>query len=142
MKVLIYDLLCTEVWKAKLYPLLKSQLSEINSVRSYMTVSIRKFQKSLSAFLFLVLSKLIQLINQVYHEVSTVNFLEVLMYHRTACEGADDTLVELIDYCYRKFAEMARKCETLADGQFIQPDDRAGGAKAIINQTRAQEMEL
>ena len=53
MKVLIYDLLCTEVWKAKLYPLLKSQLSEINSVRSYMTVSVRKFQKSLTAFLFL-----------------------------------------------------------------------------------------
>ena len=40
MKVLIYDLLCTEVWKAKLYPLLKNQLKEINSVRSYMTVSI------------------------------------------------------------------------------------------------------
>ena len=24
MKVLIYDLLCTEVWKAKVYPLLKN----------------------------------------------------------------------------------------------------------------------
>ena len=24
MKVLIYDLLCTEVWKAKVYPLLKT----------------------------------------------------------------------------------------------------------------------
>ena len=40
MKVLIYDLLCTEVWKAKLHPLLKTQLSKINSVRSYMTVSV------------------------------------------------------------------------------------------------------
>ena len=40
MKALIYDLLCTEVWKAKLFPLLKNQLCEINSVRSYMTVSI------------------------------------------------------------------------------------------------------
>jgi len=40
MKVLIYDLLCTEVWKAKLYPLMKQQLGQINSVRSYMTVSI------------------------------------------------------------------------------------------------------
>jgi len=39
MKVLIYDLLCTEVWKEKLYPLLKGQLAQINSVRSYMTVS-------------------------------------------------------------------------------------------------------
>ena len=39
MKVLIYDLLCTEVWKAKVCPLLKSQLAQINSVRSYITVS-------------------------------------------------------------------------------------------------------
>lgn len=41
MKVLIYDLLCTEVWKEKLYPLLKGQLAQINSVRSYMTVSLK-----------------------------------------------------------------------------------------------------
>ena len=40
--------------------------------------------------------------------MSTVNFLEVLLYHRSACEGADDTLVELIDYCYRKFTKMIR----------------------------------
>jgi hypothetical protein len=39
MKTLIYDLLMTEVWKSKLYPLLKPQLAQINSVRSYMTVS-------------------------------------------------------------------------------------------------------
>ena len=39
MKVLIYDLLCTEVWKSKVCPILKSQLAQINSVRSYITVS-------------------------------------------------------------------------------------------------------
>ena len=59
-----------------------------------------------------------------YHEVSTVNFLEVLLYHRTACDAADDTLVELIDYCYRKFSVMVGKCEALADGELIQPDNR------------------
>ena len=41
MKVLIYDLLCTEVWKEKLYPLLIPSLTKINSVRSYMTVSTK-----------------------------------------------------------------------------------------------------
>ena len=39
MKVLIYDLLCTEVWKSKVCPILKNQLAQINSVRSYITVS-------------------------------------------------------------------------------------------------------
>ena len=53
-----------------------------------------------------------------------MNFLEVLLYHRTACDAADDTLVELIDYCYRKFSVMVGKCEALADGEFIQPDNR------------------
>lgn len=109
MKVLIYDLLCTEVWKQKLLPFLKSQLTQINSVRSYMTV---------------------------YHEVSTVNFLEVLLYHRNACEGADDVLVELIDYCYRKFSVMVAKIEHLQDGESVMPDDKALKAKDIMKQTK------
>ena len=45
-----------------------------------------------------------------------MNFLEVLLFHRTACEAADDTLVELIDYCYRKFSKMTQQCDRLADG--------------------------
>ena len=53
-----------------------------------------------------------------------MNFLEVLLFHRTACEAADDTLVELIDYCYRKFTIMTQKCDRLADGEFIQPDKK------------------
>lgn len=39
MKVLIYDLLLTEAWKNKLFPLLKKTLSEGSSIRSYMAVS-------------------------------------------------------------------------------------------------------
>ena len=66
-----------------------------------------------------------------YHEVSTVNFLEVLLFHRTACEAADDTLVELIDYCYRKFSKMTQRCEQLADGEFIQPDLKPSAQEMI-----------
>ena len=51
------------------------------------------------------------------------------MYHRSACESADDTLVELIDYCYRKFANMVRKVEMLGEGEFLMPDDKAITAK-------------
>jgi hypothetical protein len=42
--------------------------------------------------------------------------LEVLLYHRTALEAADDVLVELIDYCYRKFSVTVGKCEELREG--------------------------
>jgi len=30
----------------------------------------------------------------------------VMLYHRTACESSEDALVELIDYCYRKFVAL------------------------------------
>ena len=65
--------------------------------------------------------------------MSTVNFLEVLLYHRSACEGADDTLVELIDYCYRKFTKMIRLCEALGEGEFIMPDLKTQSAKEYLN---------
>jgi len=46
-----------------------------------------------------------------YHEASVTNLLEVVLYHRTACENADDVLVELIDYCYRKFCALQVRLE-------------------------------
>ena len=63
------------------------------------------------------------------------------MYHRSACEAADDTLVELIDYCYRKFANMVRKTDLLPDGAFIMEDDKGNSAKSIANMTKEMEME-
>jgi len=63
------------------------------------------------------------------------------MYHRSACEAADDTLVELIDYCYRKFASMVRRCDLLPDGAFIMEDDKSNSAKSLANMTKEMEME-
>ena len=42
VKTVIYDLLMTEVFKEKLYPLLKKEMAQINSIRSYMIVSIQR----------------------------------------------------------------------------------------------------
>ena len=42
-----------------------------------------------------------------------------MLYHRTACTAADDVLVELIDYCYRKFVLLTEQCSKLGDGQFL-----------------------
>jgi hypothetical protein len=95
LKTVIYDLLMTEVWKEKCFPLLKKQLREnCNSIRAYMSI---------------------------YHEASVCNILEVMLYHRTACMAADDVLVELIDYCYRKFVALTEKCSKLPDGEYLFP---------------------
>jgi hypothetical protein len=38
-----------------------------------------------------------------FHEATMANLLECLFYHKNACDAADDTMAEVIDYAYRKF---------------------------------------
>jgi len=44
IKILIYQLLVSEVWKSKILPLMKNKLSEISSFRAYTTVIYIKFR--------------------------------------------------------------------------------------------------
>ena len=44
-----------------------------------------------------------------------------MLYNRTACVAADDVLVELIDYCYRKFVTLTDKCSALPEGEYLFP---------------------
>ena len=83
----MYDLLLSETWKSKVMPLLIEDLSKISSIRSYLTL---------------------------YHEATVNNLLEIVLYHRTACENSQDSLVELIDYCYRKFLFLTQWAEKRA----------------------------
>jgi len=77
------------------------------------------------------------LITQIYHEASVCNFLEVLLYHKTASEAADDSLVELIDYSYRKFVKLIEQCEKLPQGQSVMPCI-SGDAKKYMNMSYAE----
>eukprot|EP00920_Eleutheroschizon_duboscqi_P022338 GHVT01053989.1.p1 GENE.GHVT01053989.1~~GHVT01053989.1.p1 ORF type:complete len:250 (-),score=16.32 GHVT01053989.1:1363-2112(-) len=76
---LIRELIVTEVWKNRCLPFLKTALVKLSSLRTYVTV---------------------------FHEATLVNLLEVLFFHRTACISADDTLVDLVDYLYRKVTHL------------------------------------
>ncbi|PHJ18107.1 mynd finger domain-containing protein [Cystoisospora suis] len=44
---------------------------------------------------------------KIYHEALVVNFLEVLLYHRTAAQAAEDHLVDLVDYINRKIVDIS-----------------------------------
>lgn len=72
---MIYNLLVSEIWKEKVYPIVKSKLDSSATVKPYLSL---------------------------YHEATIVNLLEVLMFHWDSSECNEDYLVELIDYCYRK----------------------------------------
>ena len=79
MPFIVKDLLTAEVWKSNVLPLIVEDVAKLSTIKSYMCV---------------------------YHEASVVNLLEVMLYHKTACESSEDALVELIDYCYRKFLNL------------------------------------
>ena len=44
-----------------------------------------------------------------------------MLYHRTACVSSEDILVELIDYCYRKFVNLTEQCSRLGENEYLFP---------------------
>lgn len=68
-----------------------------------------------------------------YHEASICNLLEVMLYHKTACESSEDALVELIDYCSRKFVALNHKAEGMANAR-AEPAQQVD-PKALLNMT-------
>ncbi|XP_053454392.1 zinc finger MYND domain-containing protein 10 isoform X3 [Nycticebus coucang] len=39
---------------------------------------------------------------KVHHEASIINLLETVFFHKEVCESAEDTILDLVDYCHRK----------------------------------------
>ncbi|WIA09269.1 hypothetical protein OEZ85_008677 [Tetradesmus obliquus] len=81
LSVLVQELLVIEAWKERLLPLLKENLAEhVDSATSYVLL---------------------------YHEAAVANLLEVLLFHRHACEALDeDALLELADWAVRKLTHL------------------------------------
>ena len=79
VKDAVYDLIVSESWKNFLFPLLKSHLISLSSVKTYVLM---------------------------YHEAVLCNLLEIMLFNKVACEAAEDSLLELVDYCYRKLIKL------------------------------------
>lgn len=101
---LIYDLLVTEAWMDNVFPLVKNSLTKGFSLKSYMLM---------------------------YHEATVANLIEILMFHREAMEDCQDSVLELIDYCYRKLCWLIN----LGDSK---PKEIEG--KDLVKQTRDEEL--
>lgn len=43
------------------------------------------------------------------HEAIVCNLLQVAFFHRSAVESGDSYILEVIDYCYRKLANLMQK---------------------------------
>jgi len=42
------------------------------------------------------------LLNKLYHEVTIVNLLELVLYNKNACTSVDEKMLDMVDYCARK----------------------------------------
>jgi hypothetical protein len=111
MELLISDLLTAETWKLKVFPLLSKEVAQLSSIKSYMCM---------------------------YHEASICNLLEVMLYHKTACDSSEDALVEVIDYCYRKFLILNSKAEAMANARH-EPAE-AKDPMALLSMTPDEEL--
>ena len=111
INTLIGDLLTTEAWREFVFPKLLDKDAKLNSIKMYMGM---------------------------YHESSVCNLLEVMMYHRTACESSEDGIVELIDYCYRLFVKMTGKANQIERAQTKKPDPT--DAKKTLTETQTESL--
>lgn len=109
---LIHTLLSAEAWKEKIFPKISGHVAKMSSFKSYICI---------------------------YHEASICNLLEVLLYHRTAISSDEDSLVELIDYCYRKMVNMTYKAKDIEYKQNNKPEPL--DAKKLLAQTPKDELE-
>lgn len=68
-----------------------------------------------------------------FHECLVMNLLETALYHRTAVDAAEDALVELIDYAYRKLQKLVSKQLKWIDS----PETK----EQVLEQTKEKEFE-
>ena len=71
-----------------------------------------------------------------FHEASICNLIECLLFHQEALDSGDDTLAELVDYCYHQLAWLIDTMEK--DPHFMAPKDVMTEFK---NHTRQSELE-
>ncbi|KAM9361848.1 zinc finger MYND domain-containing protein 10 [Symphorus nematophorus] len=82
--ILVREMILVEVWKQKVFPIL-CQLQDFNPSNTF--------------HLYMV----------IHHEATIINLLETIMFHKDSCEAADDSALDLADYCHRKLTLLASK---------------------------------
>ncbi|XP_053724523.1 zinc finger MYND domain-containing protein 10 isoform X1 [Synchiropus splendidus] len=82
--VLVHEMILIEVWKQKIFPIL-CQLQDFHPKNTFP--------------LYMV----------IHHEATIINLLETIMFHKDSCEAADDSVLDLVDYCHRKLTLLAGK---------------------------------
>ncbi|XP_061314297.1 zinc finger MYND domain-containing protein 10 isoform X2 [Pezoporus flaviventris] len=111
--VLIGELISVEIWKHKVFPVL---------------CRLEDFKPRSTFPIYIVL----------HHEASIINLLETVFFYKEVCESAEDSILDLIDYCHRKLTLLAARS---AKGQLC-PEDVASPSSMQELQKQAEAMEF
>ncbi|CAH1782565.1 unnamed protein product [Owenia fusiformis] len=117
--VLIYELLVIEAWKQNIF----TQMIQT------------KFEPKTTFPVYMAL----------YHEATVANLLETMLYHSECCESAEDNLLDVTDYCFRKLthliAEQEEKEDEEEDGE-KQSDSNMTNMMELQKQKRDMEFDI
>ena len=78
LKLLIKELYIINTFKEKVYPTIKDKIIKLCSIKTYFIL---------------------------YHEAVLVNLIENFLYSITACQAAEDYLVDVIEYAYKMISK-------------------------------------
>lgn len=81
---LVAELISVQLWKQKVFPVL---------------CRLEDFKPQNTFPIYMV----------VHHEASIINLLETVFFHKEVCESAEDTVLDLVDYCHRKLAMLVSR---------------------------------
>lgn len=88
LKSLIAELFVTNYYKWNIYPRIKDKINTISHVKSYILL---------------------------YHEAVVINLLENFFYYATACQQADDYVVDILEYSCDKIMKLLNRKKELKD---------------------------
>ncbi|XP_061688818.1 zinc finger MYND domain-containing protein 10 isoform X1 [Syngnathoides biaculeatus] len=119
ISVLVHEMILTEVWKQKIFPIL-CQLQDFTPKNTFP--------------LYMV----------IHHEATIINLLETVMFHKDSCDASDDAILDLVDYCHRKLVLLA--ANTDRDGNGARNTQKAAGEAVLSSkeelQIQAAELEF
>ncbi|XP_077040767.1 zinc finger MYND domain-containing protein 10 isoform X3 [Agelaius phoeniceus] len=116
--VLIGELISVEIWKHKIFPVL---------------CRLQDFKPRSTFPIYVVL----------HHEASIINLLETVFFHKEICESAEDSILDLIDYCHRKLTLLAARSTTAPAAELpAEPLASPSSMQELQKQAEVMEFEI
>ncbi|XP_072506649.1 zinc finger MYND domain-containing protein 10 isoform X1 [Notamacropus eugenii] len=79
--------------------------------------------------------------SKVHHEASIINLLETVFFHKEVCDSAEDSVLDLIDYCHRKLTLLVGQHGS-GDLSMPEVDVKLSPLQEVQKQAQTMEFEI